>query len=75
MQTHTHTQDQAAKEKAMAGLSNMSSAQIVAASVLQYTASSRMFGTPGIAGNALLPMYTMLNSPGVCVCVCACVCV
>ena len=52
----------------MAGLANMSSAQIVAASVLQNTASSRMFGTPGIAGNAE-PMHTMLHSPGVCVCV------
>lgn len=41
----------------------MSSAQIVSASVLQNTASARMFGTPGIAGNAV-PMHTMLNSPG-----------
>ena len=62
----------------MAGLANMSSAQIVAASVLQNSASSRMFGTPGIAGNAV-PMHTMLHSPGVCVCereresVCVCV--
>ena len=56
-------QDQAAKEKALAGLSTMSSAQIVSASVLQNTASARMFGTPGIAGNAV-PMHTMLNSPG-----------
>ena len=56
-------QDLAAKEKALAGLSSMSSAQIVSASVLQNTASARMFGTPGIAGNAV-PMHTMLNSPG-----------
>lgn len=41
----------------------MSSAQIVSASVLQNTASARMFGTPGIAGSAM-PMHTMLNSPG-----------
>ena len=67
--THTHTnaytrtQDQAQKEKAMAGLSAMSSAQIVSASLLQNTASARMFGTPGVAGNAV-PMHTMLNSPG-----------
>ena len=51
----------------------MSSVKIVAASVLQNTASSRMFWTPGIAGNAV-PKHTMLNSP-VCVCVCVCVCV
>lgn len=63
MQNYTHVQDQAAKEKALAGLSSMSSAQIVSASVLQNTASARMFGTPGIAGNAV-PMHTMLNSPG-----------
>ena len=37
----------------MAGLSNMSSVQIVAGSVLQNTSSSLMFGTPGIAGNAV----------------------
>ena len=41
------TQDQAARDKALAGLSSMSSAQIVSASILQNTASSRMFGTPG----------------------------
>ena len=62
-QNYAHIQDQAAKEKALAGLSSMSSAQIVSASVLQNTASARMFGTPGIAGNAV-PMHTMLNSPG-----------
>ena len=61
--THTHTQDQAAKEKAMHSLSTMSSVQIVAASVLQNTQSQKMFRTPGIAGNAV-PMHTMLNSPG-----------
>ena len=57
-------QDQAAKEKAIAGLSSMSSAQIVSASILQNTASARMLGTPGITGNAV-PMHTMLNSPGI----------
>ena len=62
-QNYAHIQDQAAKEKALAGLSSMSSAQIVSASVLQNTASARMFGTPGIAGNAV-PMHTMLSSPG-----------
>ncbi len=41
----------------------MSSAQIVSASILQNTASARMFGTPGIAGSAV-PMHTMINSPG-----------
>ena len=56
--------DQAAKEKAIAGLSSMSSAQIVSASILQNTASARMLGTPGITGNAV-PMHTMLNSPGI----------
>ena len=40
----------------------MSSAQIVSASVLQNTASARIFGTPGIAGNAV-PMHTMLSPP------------
>ncbi|XP_064397337.1 transcriptional enhancer factor TEF-1-like isoform X2 [Halichondria panicea] len=54
--------DQAARDKALAGLSAMSSAQIVSASILQNTASSRMFGTPGIAGNAV-PMHTMLSPP------------
>lgn len=63
IKNYAHVQDQAAKEKALAGLSSMSSAQIVSASVLQNTASARMFGTPGIAGNAV-PMHTMLNSPG-----------
>lgn len=53
-------QDQAAKEKAMAGLSTMSSAQIVSASSLQNAGAHRMFGTPGIAGNAV-PMHTMLS--------------
>jgi len=55
--------DQTAKEKAIAGLSSMSSAQIVSASILQNTASARMLGTPGITGNAV-PMHTMLSSPG-----------
>ena len=56
-------QDQAAKEKALAGLSSMSSAQIVSASLLQNTATARsLFGSPGIVGNAV-PMHTMLNSP------------
>ena len=41
----------------------MSSAQIVASSVLQNSASARMFGTPGIASNPI-QMHTMLNSPG-----------
>ena len=54
------SQDQAAKEKAMAGLSTMSSAQIVSASSLQNAGAHRMFGTPGIAGNAV-PMHTMLS--------------
>ena len=54
------SQDQAAKEKAMAGLATMSSAQIVSASSLQNAGTHRMFGTPGIAGNAV-PMHTMLS--------------
>jgi transcriptional enhancer factor len=52
--------DQAAKEKAMAGLSTMSSAQIVSASSLQNAGAHRMFGTPGITGNPI-PMHTMLS--------------
>ncbi len=34
---------------------------LVSASLLQNTASVRMFGTPGIAGSAL-PMHAMLTS-------------
>eukprot|EP00731_Ephydatia_muelleri_P029742 Em0021g265a len=50
--------DQAAKEKALQGLSTMSSAQIVSASAMT---GNRMFsGTPGITGNAV-PMHTMLQ--------------
>ncbi|CAI8045695.1 Transcriptional enhancer factor TEF-1 [Geodia barretti] len=56
-------QDQAAKEKAMAGLSTMSSAQIVSASSLQNAGAHRMFGTPGITGNPI-PMHTMLSPTG-----------
>ena len=44
----------------MAGLATMSSAQIVSASSLQNAGAHRMFGTPGIAGNAV-PMHTMLS--------------
>lgn len=46
----------------MAGISSMSSAQIVSASAIQNRAN--MFGMPGIAGNAV-PMHTMLTSPGI----------
>ena len=44
----------------MAGLSTMSSAQIVSASSLQNAGAHRMFGTPGITGNPI-PMHTMLS--------------
>ena len=45
----------------MAGISSMSSAQIVSASAIHNR--TNMFGTPGITGNAV-PMHTMLTSPG-----------
>lgn len=48
----------------MAGISNMSSAQIVSASAIQNRANAAMFGgTPGIAGSAI-PMHNILTSPG-----------
>lgn len=56
-------QDKAAQDKVMAGISNMSSAQIVSASAIHNRPNANMFGTPGIAGNAI-PMHAMLATPG-----------
>ena len=47
----------------MAGISNMSSAQIVSASAIHNRANAGLFGTPGIAGSAI-PMHNILTSPG-----------
>ena len=54
-------QDQATKDKAMQGLSNMSSAQIVSASAIHNRTNATMFaGTPGIVSSPA-PAHTMFS--------------